>query len=117
MSNEPDTWNPPSNYQESAPGVWTPAIPEPWYIGRKVCRCDCGQLFWTRAAYRSHYQRIHLSGSAQVSAKVSRFKWFPCAKCGKLNADYDSFGARDRAYCLHHIPRLVRLSMWLRRVR
>lgn len=44
-------------------------------------------------------------------------KTFGCARCGKVNPDWLSFGVGHptrRAYCLGHIPRWVRFKMWLR---
>lgn len=44
-------------------------------------------------------------------------KTFRCARCGVVNPDWLSFGVGDpirRTYCLHHIPRWIKLRMWLR---
>lgn len=44
-----------------------------------------------------------------------RIKYFTCGKCGAVNPDYLTFGVRgDRHYCLGHIPRAVRIRMWIR---
>jgi hypothetical protein len=46
-------------------------------------------------------------------------KYFTCAKCGTVNPDWLTFGVgfldeTPRYYCLGHIPRAVRIRMWLR---
>jgi hypothetical protein len=44
----------------------------------------------------------------------SRIGGSPCRArrgCDAVNPDYLSFGARDKSWCLHHIPLLVRLKM------
>lgn len=42
----------------------------------------------------------------------------PCARCCKANPPYLTFETgwpnKIRHWCLHHIPRRVRLKMWLR---
>lgn len=44
------------------------------------------------------------------------FKRFTCWRCGKVNPDYLAFRVgldNPRYYCLNHIPRRVRLRMWI----
>lgn len=42
-------------------------------------------------------------------------KYFDCARCGRTNPDFLTFGVgADRYYCLGHIPRTVRVRMWIR---
>lgn len=49
---------------------------------------------------------------------MRRWQYFTCANCGKTNPDFLAFGVgfgvAARHYCLNHIPRLVRVRMWLR---
>jgi hypothetical protein len=49
---------------ENKYGEWVPSIPEPEFIGYKLrhCKCDCGEKFATKLAYRSHYALIHILG-------------------------------------------------------
>ncbi len=45
------------------------------------------------------------------------FKQFTCARCGRMNPDYLSFGVgcpTRRTYCLNHIPLWTRLRMRMR---
>lgn len=43
------------------------------------------------------------------------FKYFVCTRCGANNPDFLTFGVGvDRHYCLNHIPRIVRIRMWIR---
>lgn len=44
-------------------------------------------------------------------------KTFACARCGRVNHDWESFGVgfpTRKTYCLNHIPWWIRLKMWLR---
>jgi hypothetical protein len=46
-------------------------------------------------------------------------KYFTCSRCGELNPDWLTFGVgfltdKPRYYCLGHIPRAVRIRMWIR---
>lgn len=49
-----------------------------------------------------------------------RLKTFTCHRCRASIPDYLAFGVggnggpSKRHYCLHHIPRWVRIRMWLR---
>lgn len=46
---------------------------------------------------------------------ADQMPYFVCARCGRTNPDYLTFGVgTDRHYCLGHIPRAVRIRMWLR---
>lgn len=48
---------------------------------------------------------------------MRRYKYFVCARCGRTNPDYLAFGVGEpirRTYCLDHIPRRIRLRLWLR---
>jgi hypothetical protein len=50
-----------------------------------------------------------------MSSRVVRH--FICGRCGASIPDYLTFGVGpDRNYCLHHIPRWVRLRIWIREV-
>lgn len=47
------------------------------------------------------------------------YKYFGCCKrhCNAINPDYLAFGVginTDHTYCLHHIPRYIKVKMWLR---
>ena len=50
-----------------------------------------------------------------------RIQHFTCDKCGTVNPDFLTFGVGHgrgaRHYCLTHIPRMVRIRMWLREFR
>lgn len=48
---------------------------------------------------------------------MTAVKEFACARCGATNADWLTFSAGDRYYCLGHVPFWARVRMWLRGVR
>lgn len=54
---------------------------------------------------------------SDLSSRVNRYGLYGCCKrgCDAVNPDYLSFGVGwpPRSYCLHHIPRRVRIRMWL----
>jgi hypothetical protein len=49
---------------------------------------------------------------------MRRTQHFTCARCGKVNPDFLTFGvgngAKARNYCLNHIPWLTQVRMWIR---
>lgn len=48
---------------------------------------------------------------------MRQFKYFDCDRCGARIPDYLAFGVgfpTRKTFCLNHIPRWVRLKMWLR---
>jgi hypothetical protein len=58
-----------------------------------------------------------VTGDRTDTPKARQYKYFACDRCGKVNTDYETFGVGDptrATYCLNHIPRWVRLRMWLR---
>lgn len=48
--------------QQNDCGEYVPAIPEPLFVGWRLrrCRCDCGETFKDRMAYRGHYALVHI---------------------------------------------------------
>lgn len=46
-------------------------------------------------------------------AAVRQFRYFECHKCGRMNADYLTFGVGEKNYCLNHIPLWTRIRMKL----
>lgn len=55
------TYNPSVQCQNDR-GEWVPAIPMPFYVGRRGRTCDCGRQFNDEESYRGHYALVHILG-------------------------------------------------------
>lgn len=60
-----------SNMEQMEDGTHAPAIPYPYYEGKRVV-CGCGALFESEAAYRMHYRTKQMQDLNTIVGEIVR---------------------------------------------